>query len=115
MKNSDFPGRDAALAGAGDDEPRIEPSPDHAEEELAPLFDNVVPARSYSMLPMVGLGGSAGSIASLQAFFAAMPPKSGMAFVVVIHLASDRDSSLAEILGRSTSMPVTQVGQSVEV
>ena len=83
-------------------EPRIEPAPDHAEEELADEIDNAVPTRSYSMLPMVGLGGSAGGIAALQAFFAATPADTGMAFVVVLHLSPDHESMLAQILQRST-------------
>ena len=40
-----------------------QPAPDHAEESLADVVDDAVPSRSYEMLPMVGLGGSAGSIA----------------------------------------------------
>ena len=39
------------------------------------------------MHAVVGLGGSAGSISALQAFFSRMPGNSGMAFVVVLHLA----------------------------
>ena len=97
------------------DESRIEPSPDHAEEQLAPLLDDVTPGRAYAMVPMVGLGGSAGSIPALREFFAAMPPDSGMAFVVVIHLAADQDSALADILGRVTTMPVSQVSQRAKV
>ena len=58
------------------------------------------------MLPIVGLGGSAGSIPALQRFFAAMPADSGMAFVVVLHLAADHASIMDEILARSTAMPV---------
>ena len=87
----------------------IEPTPDHAEEDAAPTLDDVTPGRGYDMLPMVGLGGSAGSIPALQAFFAAMSPDSGMAFVVVLHLAADRGSALDVVLQRSTAMPVRQV------
>ena len=97
------------------DEARIEPSPDHAEEQTAPLLDDVTPTHAYALVPMVGLGGSAGSIPALRDFFAAMPPDSGMAFVVVIHLAADQDSALAEILGRTTTMPVSQVSDRAEV
>ena len=38
--------------------------------------------------------------------FSAMPADVGMAFVVIAHLAPGRESALAEILGRSTSLPV---------
>ncbi|HEY0818496.1 MAG TPA: CheR family methyltransferase, partial [Rhizobacter sp.] len=86
---------------------------DHAEEDLADEIDNVVPSRGYQMLPVVGLGGSAGSIQALKVFFQSFPADSGLAFVVVLHLSPDHDSSLAELLQAATSMKVMQV-QSAE-
>ena len=67
------------------------------------------------MVPMVGLGGSAGGIAALQGFFASAPADSGMAFVVVMHLSAEHESMLPQIIQRSTPMPVTQVAESAEV
>ena len=58
---------------------------------------------------VVGLGASAGGVKALQEFFATMPPASGMAFVVVLHLSPDHKSSLPEIIGAGTAMPVTTV------
>ncbi len=89
--------------------------PDHAEEDLADLIDNTVPTRGYQMLPVVGLGGSAGSIAALLSFFAAVPADTGLAFVVVLHLSPEHKSSLAELLQRSTAMTVLQVRQTEPV
>src|SRR5437763_3056913 len=57
-------------------------------------------------LPIVGIGASAGGVEALEAFFRAVPAAHGMTFVVVTHLPPDRDSLLAEILGRATQMPV---------
>jgi len=94
---------------------RIEPAPDHVEEDLADVVDDSVPARGYAMVPMVGLGGSAGGIAALQGFFASAPADSGMAFVVVMHLSAEHESMLPQIIQRSTPMPVTQVAESIEV
>ena len=91
------PGGLAARAGRDADR-RIEPSPDHAEEDLADASDDAIPSRSFAMLPMVGLGGSAGSIGALQAFFQAAPSDTEMAFVVVLHLSADHESTLAQIL-----------------
>jgi two-component system CheB/CheR fusion protein len=54
-------------------------SPDHVEERLAAPLDQVVPARADQLLPLIGLGGSAGSIPALQTFFRTMPADSGMA------------------------------------
>src|SRR5437588_13039161 len=83
-------------------------SPDRNEQALGDQIDNVVPARGNEMLPVVGLGGSAGGIHALQNFFSAMPPESGMAFVVILHLAPDHISMMSDLLARSTTMPVHQ-------
>ncbi len=90
-------------------------APDHVEEELASEIDNSVPAYGYQMLPMVGLGGSAGSVRALQEFFNAMPAESGLVFVVVLHLAPGHESTMAEVLGRATTMPVVQATDRIEV
>lgn len=103
-----------AQVGAGR-EARIEPALDHAESDRADAIDSAVPTRSYSMLPVVGLGGSAGAIAAIQTFLAATGPDTGMAYVVVMHLAADHESLLAQILQRSTAMPVHQVSDTVKV
>ncbi len=97
------------------EEARAELAPDHAEEELAEVTDDPVPTRGFATVPMVGLGGSAGGIAALQGFFAAAPADTGMVFVVVMHLSSEHESILAQILQRSTSMPVEQVQERVKV
>src|SRR4051812_1664736 len=88
--------------------------PDFVEEEV--WLDNIVPTHGYQMTPMVGLGGSAGSIQALSEFFKAMPTDSGMVFVVILHLSPTHVSTLAELLARSTSMTVVQAenGQQVE-
>ncbi len=64
---------------------------------------------------VVGLGASAGGIAVLQQFFGDMSPESGLAFVVVMHLAPDFESNLASIIQQRTIMPVTQVTEAVKV
>jgi len=61
--------------------------------------------RGDGLLPIVGLGGSAGGIAALKEFFAAMPADSGMAFVIILHLSPTHESTLAEIFQRATAMP----------
>ena len=48
---------------------------------------------------IVGMGASAGGLAAFEQFFTQMPPDSGMAFVLVQHLAPDRDESLAGTAG----------------
>jgi two-component system CheB/CheR fusion protein len=83
--------------------------PDHAEQDLSEDTDDSVPSRGYELLPIVGLGGSAGGIAALRTFFETMSPESDLAFVVVLHLSSEHESTLADLLQRSTSMNVVQV------
>ncbi len=60
-------------------------------------------------LPVVGIGASAGGLEALRALLRALPHETGMAFVIVQHLAPDHASSLTEILARSTRMPVCEV------
>jgi two-component system, chemotaxis family, CheB/CheR fusion protein len=64
---------------------------------------------------VVGLGASAGGIGPLQQFFNDMDPESGLAFVVVMHLSPEHESQLANVIQQKTSMPVTQVNESVHV
>lgn len=90
-------------------------SPDVIEQDYPEYLDNIVPTRGYQMMPMVGLGGSAGSIAALQEFFKAMPVNSGMVFVVIMHLSPVHESTLADLLSHSTSMPVVQAADGVKV
>jgi len=44
-----------------------------------------------------------------------MATDSGLAFVVIVHLSPDHESSLATLLQSSTSMPVVQVRDTVKV
>jgi two-component system CheB/CheR fusion protein len=55
------------------------------------------------------MGASAGGLEAVCELLRALPEDTGMAFVLVQHLAPDRPSSLTEILGRATSMPVCEV------
>src|SRR5438128_8314217 len=67
-------------------------------------------------LPIVGIGASAGGVEALERFFKSMPADNGMGFVVVTHLPPNRESMLAEIIGRATKMPVVDArdGEMVE-
>src|SRR5215467_14289590 len=98
-----------------DDDSLPPESPDVIEEVMAVEIDNIVPTRGYQMTPMVGIGGSAGSIQALTKFFNEMPADSGMIFVVILHLAPNYESTLAELLGAATEMRVVQAvdGQKV--
>ncbi len=64
---------------------------------------------------VVGIGASAGGIKALQEFFSLMPSNSGMAFVVILHLSPEHESSLPEIIRHQTEMTVTLVEKSEKV
>ena len=59
--------------------------------------------------PVVGIGASAGGLSALLEFFEALPARTSMAFVVVMHLAPDHESNLASLLQKATGMRVMEV------
>ena len=72
-----------------------------------PNPDDQRPADDH--LVLVSIGASAGGVRALQDFFAALPGKTGAAYVVVVHLDPERRSELPSILRTRTHMPVVQV------
>ena len=68
-----------------------------------------------SAFVVAGIGASAGGVQALEAFFAGLPEIDGVAFVVVLHLAPDEESHLANILQGSLPLPVTQVTEAVTI
>jgi len=67
--------------------------------------------------PIVGIGASAGGLAAFEAFFSGMPAHadSGMAFVLVQHLAPDHKSILVELVKRYTRMQVFEVEDGMRI
>jgi two-component system, chemotaxis family, CheB/CheR fusion protein len=65
--------------------------------------------------PVVGIGASAGGLEAASLLFKELSPHLGMAFVLVLHLDPARESAVAEILARVTSMPVVQVKEGMRV
>lgn len=65
--------------------------------------------------PIIGVGASAGGLEAFTQFLRALPEDTGMAFVLVQHLAPTHTSALAEILGRATMIPVTEVRDALTV
>jgi two-component system, chemotaxis family, CheB/CheR fusion protein len=62
---------------------------------------------SNELFPVVGIGSSAGGVEALQLFFQNAPADTGMAFILVSHLARDYQSLLPEIVARHARMRVT--------
>ncbi|MHB8535759.1 MAG: chemotaxis protein CheB [Sulfuricaulis sp.] len=65
--------------------------------------------QSDNILPVVGIGASAGGLEALENFFAHVPADSGIAWVVIQHLDPNHKGILPELLQRSTSMEVAQI------
>jgi PAS domain S-box-containing protein len=74
-------------------------------DDYGSAADNVAEA---SIIPVIGIGASAGGIEALSRFFEAMSPNSGAAFVIVLHLDPTRESQMANVLSSHTNMPVVQ-------
>jgi two-component system CheB/CheR fusion protein len=70
-----------------------------------------------SRFPIIGIGASAGGLAAFEAFFSGMPTDidTGMAFVLVQHLAPDHKSILSELIKRYTRMQVFEVEDGMKV
>src|SRR5438046_6871759 len=66
-------------------------------------------AKANLMCPIVGIGGSAGGFEAAMDLLRHLPPKTGMAFVIVQHLDPHHGSRLPNLLGKATSMPVAEV------
>ncbi len=89
--------------------------PSNSEAQEASNDNDIPAAVTSSQLTVVGIGASAGGLAALRGFFAAMPPDSGITFVVVVHLSPEHESMLAELLQSSSALPVTQVTARVQM
>ncbi len=71
---------------------------------------------SRSATPLiVGIGASAGGIEAFRSFFASTGPDTGMAYGLVQHLSPDHKSMLADLLSKSTSMPVIEAVDGLQV
>jgi two-component system CheB/CheR fusion protein len=57
--------------------------------------------------PVIGIGASAGGLEALNRFFSKVSDDSGMAYIVVVHMAPTQPSILPELLQSVTSIPVS--------
>ena len=63
----------------------------------------------------VGIGASAGGLEAIKELLENIPEQSGMAFVIVQHLAESQASLLTEILSRYTKIPVQKVESGLRI
>ena len=65
--------------------------------------------------PIVGVGASAGGLEAFASFLEALPPDTGMTFVLVQHMDPTHESLLNRLLAKDTPMPVMQVKDGMTV
>ncbi len=65
--------------------------------------------------PVVGIGASAGGLDAFRRFFRSLPPRNGMAFVLVQHLDPTHRSYISQLLSRHTSMRVVEAQDRMRV
>src|SRR5208282_5599750 len=97
-------GQGPRQAGAARPPPRLRSSPRRGSS-LGP-----------DSLPVVGLGASAGGLDAFRRLLAALPPGTGMAFILIQHLDPTHASMMADLLAGHTPMKVQQaaVGMQLE-
>jgi two-component system CheB/CheR fusion protein len=93
------------------EDPQPAPNADAlAEASMAEATDRaaeeIKPPSAPSMLRIVGIGASAGGLQAFEKFFSHLPLQSGLAFVVIQHLAPRHTSILRDLIARATQMPV---------
>lgn len=76
---------------------------------------NGVPQSIEAAFPIVGIAASAGGLEAFTQLLSHLPIDTGMAFVFIQHLSPAHESLLAEILARTTRLPVCEVQNGMKV
>jgi two-component system CheB/CheR fusion protein len=86
----------------------------HNEKSSNDVIKNNAATKKF---PIVGIGASSGGLGAFESFFSGMPVDSdtGMAFILVQHLAPDHKSLLTELIQRHTSMKVFEAEDGMKV
>lgn len=112
-QNTSIPPKNGDQGNQGDHE-----SPQNHTQNLAKrtsIAEEVDRNPNALSFPVVGVGASAGGLKAFEQFIKALPADSGMAFVLVQHLAPHHESELAELLQNHTSMAVNQIQDNTEL
>ena len=70
---------------------------------------------SLDLFPVVGIGASAGGLDAFKKFIQAIPPQSGIAYVLVQHLDPGHQSMLPDLLQKITTIPVIEISDDLKV
>ena len=82
------------------------PHPRQTEAARPRWLQRPIAASSLAEFPVVAIGASAGGLDACRKLLDALPPTTGMAFIIVQHLDPSHDSMLVDLLAGHTSMPV---------
>jgi two-component system CheB/CheR fusion protein len=90
-----------------------------SEHKSTPLevakAEGILPSEPENDTTIVAIGASAGGIEALSELISNLPADTGLAFVLVQHLDPRHHSLLTELLGRKTTMRVTEVSDGMTV
>ncbi|MEO7427030.1 MAG: chemotaxis protein CheB [Fibrobacteria bacterium] len=77
----------------------------------------IPPLPEKETVTVVGIGASAGGLEAFGRLLKSLPAKPGMAFVLIQHLEPSHSSHLADILAKSSSLPVAEArdGMAIEI
>jgi len=70
---------------------------------------------SENLFPVVGVGASAGGLDAFKELVKSIPEESGMAYILVQHLAPQYESILSDILQKATTLPVLEIMDNMKV
>ena len=106
VRDNDGPAAPKQLDNSPDvgEESPLVPEQDH--EAIVTLEEERAPTLKF---PVVALGASAGGLEAFTRVLRRLPADTGMAFVLIQHLAPQHISQLSSLLARETSMPVIEV------
>ncbi len=93
---------------------QTEPISEAVEQQDEPAAGETEQIRDRTF-PVVGIGASAGGLEAFTQLLEFLPHDTGMAFVLVQHLAPKHESMLTELLSRATRMPVAEVKDGMKV
>ncbi|MFB3923239.1 MAG: chemotaxis protein CheB [Terriglobia bacterium] len=91
------------------------PPPTDDDKSSGQAKSRAFSATNRKVFPVVSIGASAGGLEAFQHLLQHLPRDSGMAFVLVQHLAPKHESALTELLSRSLKMPINEVKEGMEV
>src|SRR5688572_28283204 len=79
------------------------------------MFGHTEGCMSTPNTAVVGVGASAGGLEAFTQLLGGLPVDTGMAYLLIQHLDPTHESSLTELLGRSSKIPVQQATDGIRV